>query len=51
MQAQSSTILKHTMIRIGSDSLAMFFHCLELILAIWDLRNLAIYMESKTKRI
>ena len=36
---------KHTMIRIGSDSLAMFFHCLDLILATWDLRNLAIYVE------
>ena len=34
--------LTHTMIRTGSDSLAMFFHCLDLILPSWDRLNLAI---------
>lgn len=39
--------LVHTIIRIGSDSLATFFQCLELILLICDLRNLAIWSQQQ----
>ena len=36
------TLFEHTMINTGSDTLAMFFHCLELIFAIHDLLKRAI---------
>ena len=37
----------HTIIRTGSDILAMFFHCLDFILPICDRLNLAIFKNNQ----